>query len=59
MTSDGQRSHGWRQMLNVYVARPLDTAIDRAGQNYYTGSTPIREEGRVGAGRARAISPTW
>ena len=34
MTSDGQRSHGWRQMLNVYVARPLDTAIDRAGQNY-------------------------
>ena len=36
MTSDGQRSHGWRQMLNVYVARPLDTAIDRAGQNYTT-----------------------
>lgn len=34
MTDDGQRSHGWRQMLNVYIARPLDTAIDRAGQNY-------------------------
>ena len=34
MTEDGQRSEGWRQMLNVYIARPLDTAIDRAGQNY-------------------------
>lgn len=34
MTEDGQRSSGWRQMLNVYIARPLDTAIDRAGQNY-------------------------
>jgi hypothetical protein len=34
MTADGQRSQGWRQMLNVYIARPLDTAIDRAGQNY-------------------------
>lgn len=34
MTEDGQRSHGWRQMLGVYIARPLDTAIDRAGQNY-------------------------
>ena len=34
MTEDGQRSDGWRQMLNVYIARPLDTAIDRAGQNY-------------------------
>jgi len=34
MTDDGQRSDGWRQMLNVYIARPLDTAIDRAGQNY-------------------------
>jgi hypothetical protein len=34
MTDDGQRSEGWRQMLNVYIARPLDTAIDRAGQNY-------------------------
>jgi hypothetical protein len=33
-TDDGQRSDGWRQMLNVYIARPLDTAIDRAGQNY-------------------------
>ncbi|MGZ8738441.1 MAG: hypothetical protein ACXWW7_14845 [Nocardioides sp.] len=36
MTDDGQRSDGWRQMLNVYIARPLDTAIDRAGQNTYT-----------------------
>ncbi|MGA9746246.1 MAG: SPFH domain-containing protein [Nocardioides sp.] len=34
MTPEGQRSGGWRQMLNVYIARPLDTAIDRAGQNY-------------------------
>ncbi len=28
------RSDGWRQMLAVYIARPLDTAIDRAGQAY-------------------------
>lgn len=34
MTSDGARSDGWRQMLNVYIFRPLDTATDRAGQNY-------------------------
>ncbi|MFP5253769.1 MAG: SPFH domain-containing protein [Actinomycetes bacterium] len=34
MTQSGMRSDGWRQMLNVYIARPLDTAIDRAGQNY-------------------------
>jgi len=34
MTEDGQRSSGWRQMLNVYIARPLDTAIDRSGQNF-------------------------
>lgn len=34
MTPDGFRSDGWRQMLSVYIARPLDTAIDRAGQNY-------------------------
>jgi hypothetical protein len=34
MTEDGFRSDGWRQMLSVYIARPLDTAIDRAGQNY-------------------------
>lgn len=34
MTDDGFRSDGWRQMLSVYIARPLDTAIDRAGQNY-------------------------
>lgn len=34
MTESGMRSDGWRQMLNVYIARPLDTAIDRAGQNY-------------------------
>jgi hypothetical protein len=34
MTNDGFRSDGWREMLSVYIARPLDTAIDRAGQNY-------------------------
>ncbi len=34
MTEDGVRSEGWRAMLSVYVARPLDTAIDRAGQQY-------------------------
>lgn len=34
MTEDGLRSDGWRQMLAVYIARPLDTAIDRAGQAY-------------------------
>lgn len=34
MTTDGVRSEGWRQMLNVYIFRPLDTATDRAGQNY-------------------------
>jgi hypothetical protein len=34
MTEEGLRSDGWRQMLGVYIARPLDTAIDRAGQNY-------------------------
>ncbi|MFZ2502099.1 MAG: SPFH domain-containing protein [Nocardioides sp.] len=34
MTEDGMRSEGWRQMLSVYIARPLDTAIDRAGQAY-------------------------
>ncbi len=34
MTEDGLRSDGWRQMLSVYIARPLDTAIDRAGQAY-------------------------
>ena len=34
MTPDGERSEGWRQMLNVYIFRPLDTATDRAGQKY-------------------------
>ncbi|HSE09263.1 MAG TPA: hypothetical protein VLB29_11415 [Nocardioidaceae bacterium] len=34
MTDGGARSDGWRQMLNVYIFRPLDTATDRAGQNY-------------------------
>lgn len=34
MTEDGVRSSGWREMLSVYIARPLDTAIDRAGQQY-------------------------
>lgn len=30
----GERSEGWRRMLSVYMARPLQTAIDRAGQKY-------------------------
>lgn len=30
----GERSEGWRRMLSVYIARPLQTAIDRAGQKY-------------------------
>jgi regulator of protease activity HflC (stomatin/prohibitin superfamily) len=30
----GERSEGWRRMLAVYIARPLETAIDRAGQKY-------------------------
>jgi regulator of protease activity HflC (stomatin/prohibitin superfamily) len=30
----GERSDGWRRMLSVYIARPLQTAIDRAGQKY-------------------------
>jgi regulator of protease activity HflC (stomatin/prohibitin superfamily) len=34
MTEDGLRSDGWRQMLSIYIGRPLDTAIDRAGQSY-------------------------
>ncbi|HSE71947.1 MAG TPA: SPFH domain-containing protein [Nocardioidaceae bacterium] len=34
MTEDGARSDGWRQMLNVYIFRPIDTATDRAGQQY-------------------------
>ena len=34
MTGDGYRSDGWRQMLAIYIERPLDTAIDRAGQSY-------------------------
>lgn len=32
---DGQRSAGWsNQVLPIYIGRPLDTAIDRAGQSY-------------------------
>lgn len=31
----GQRSYGWtNQVLPIYIGRPLDTAIDRAGQKY-------------------------
>ncbi len=33
-TADGNGSQGWLQMLSVYISRPLETAIDRAGQNY-------------------------
>ena len=34
MTDEGLRSDGWREMLSIYIAHPLDTAIDRAGQSY-------------------------
>ena len=33
-TTDGNGSAGWLQMLSVYISRPLETAIDRASQNY-------------------------
>ena len=33
-TDDGNGSAGWLQMLSVYLSRPLETAIDRASQNY-------------------------
>lgn len=31
---DGERSDGWNKVLNIYLAKPLDTAVDRAGQQY-------------------------
>lgn len=31
---DGKISDGWIKMLGIYLFRPLDTAVDRAGQNY-------------------------
>ena len=34
MDGNSERSAGWSRMLSVYIARPLDTAIDRAGQDY-------------------------
>lgn len=33
-SSDGNGSQGWLRMLSVYLSRPLETAVDRAGQNY-------------------------
>jgi hypothetical protein len=33
-SADGNGSVGWLQMLSVYISRPLETAIDRASQNY-------------------------
>ena len=30
-SADGNGSAGWLQMLSVYISRPLETAIDRAG----------------------------
>lgn len=33
-STDGNGSDGWLRMLSVYISRPLETAIDRAGQNY-------------------------
>lgn len=35
MDSDsGNGSSGWLRMLGVYVSKPLETAVDRASQNY-------------------------
>ena len=31
---DGASTDGWRNMLDVYLGNPLETAIDRAGQAY-------------------------
>ncbi|WP_181312988.1 SPFH domain-containing protein [Nocardioides campestrisoli] len=33
-SSDGNGSQGWLNMLAVYVSKPLETAVDRASQNY-------------------------
>lgn len=33
-SADGNGSAGWLSMLSVYISRPLETAIDRASQNY-------------------------
>lgn len=33
-SAEGNGSEGWLRMLSVYISRPLETAIDRAGQNY-------------------------
>jgi hypothetical protein len=33
-STDGNGSDGWLRMLGVYISKPLETAIDRAGQNY-------------------------
>ena len=33
-SAEGKGSEGWLRMLSVYISRPLETAIDRAGQNY-------------------------
>lgn len=32
--SDGKRSDGWSKILSIYLAKPLDTAIDRAAQQF-------------------------
>lgn len=32
--NDDKTSDGWIKMLGIYIYRPLDTAIDRAGQKY-------------------------
>lgn len=33
-STDGNGSVGWLRMLSVYISKPLETAIDRAGQKY-------------------------
>lgn len=33
-SADGNGSYGWLSMLSVYLSRPLETAVDRASQNY-------------------------
>jgi regulator of protease activity HflC (stomatin/prohibitin superfamily) len=33
-SAEGNGSSGWLSMLSVYLSRPLETAVDRASQNY-------------------------
>jgi SPFH domain / Band 7 family len=44
---------GWRQVLTDYIGRPLDTAIDRAGQKY--DSEALYNDAEVKAGWERDV----